>query len=826
MTLNRSAHDDKLKSGPDNSPFDMICKAAINQNIEELKEVLSCVSVNVNYKKNLGDPITLLAAQGEVKAVDFLLGFGAHLTSAALGFALSKNMLKAKEILEKVKNDNPIDASSMVMNILSGLALGGHTTEAYNFLKSIEQDYADDFLSLLDTLANAFAQSGSPAEANNVLEILRKNHQKKNVKKTMEEINYRPEEDLQAEISFIRSTILEGFALSGHMSEIDNLVKNEYKNDYTPVLDTIIMHLAQGGHKKKADHLLKEIKSGSKHEEQTLSALQSMVFGFAKNGYVEEALEVLQKIENDNPTQMLSLLVSLIKGLARGGHTAKAYEFLKMVQNKYPEETVSVLGWIAYNFTLGRHAAEVYAHFAKLKNDDPNNLDDVLHWLTLTFGENECDLEAIFKKKFPSKTVSVMKEMVRGFALNGSQTETFLFLKMLYGAHGVESNFRLTSLRSLAFNVASSRNREEVSTLVATVNDQYPYYNNNVLIEIAYGFIHKGEAAEAYNYLITEKHSYSEEVFGRILGNLAFQLAAEKQVERTVNADDFLKEVKSNHSAYITLVLGETLRGYIVSNHREKANTLFKTIEQDNNLQQIHTALQYIGQGISYTGNMEEIDTYLEMVDNKYPHAIGGVLARIVSNLIDCEHVMKAYLLLDKVRAKYPYDISQVVIEMATSERAVGKVTDRGVALHTLTSIEPMILRQLFACELKRATREYNSITRLIDSATDFMELMERKEIHNFSYSQVVGWVQPETRDFLLNSRLWTKRSNLSTNLLSLIATFLVPITSPDAKELLKKLTSYRDQIRLFKKTPECLEDKSTTESDKTHTASTISKGS
>src|SRR5689334_23803233 len=86
-SLSSSSQEQKLES----SAFDLICTAAIEENDDKLAQALKVACIDVWNEKLSGTPVTVLAKQGNIAAVNFLLKRHALSHYAACGYAQAGN---------------------------------------------------------------------------------------------------------------------------------------------------------------------------------------------------------------------------------------------------------------------------------------------------------------------------------------------------------------------------------------------------------------------------------------------------------------------------------------------------------------------------------------------------------------------------------------------------------------------------------------------------------------------------------------------------------------------------------------------------------------
>ncbi len=287
--------------------FDKVCQLAIQGNTQELRHLTEKVSINLS--RGFYRPIMLLAKQGNVGAVNFLINnFGGSLDLAVMGYALGGNEEQVNGLLAAGADPllaltgyafSPLDCEKKITSLLhsqclkneevytslliEGAAFHGNYVRVKILVKEFQNkpNRPDGNLSKLVAAAIlGYAMGGHT-------EMVAAMHNSKNSK----EIFLNP--------------ALTGYAVMGLVKEVNNLI-NADKANFQDHINYVITHYAMGGNFSEVNNLLS--RGASK---------QSAVHGYAWGGYSEKVNEMINISNTSVDDTMISFAMM---GYAKGGH--------------------------------------------------------------------------------------------------------------------------------------------------------------------------------------------------------------------------------------------------------------------------------------------------------------------------------------------------------------------------------------------------------------------------------------------------------------------------------------------------------------------------
>lgn len=199
----QSQAKEEKRAAPPKTPFELICEAAIEKNEAAIKELLKKVSIDVS--NGIDTPASLLAAQGNIAAVNFLREkFNASPFFIAFGYARAGNQAEVNKLLTL---SSPTEKSTLLKFIVSGYAAGKHVKEITNFFGAREKKikFLSEQIKLLDLWIATLNEPENLGDERNFFAEQRKLSEER--KKLLEE----------------QSTLLQeavtGYALGGHENE-------------------------------------------------------------------------------------------------------------------------------------------------------------------------------------------------------------------------------------------------------------------------------------------------------------------------------------------------------------------------------------------------------------------------------------------------------------------------------------------------------------------------------------------------------------------------------------------------------------------------------
>ncbi len=273
--------------------FDKIYQTAKTRNIKAIKDILqtgACLEVRRGYHT----PISLLAAEGQFLAVEFLLArFGGSLNNAVYGYGLGGYVDQCKDLVDRGASENDAVFGLLSKKLVTeaavykaaldtykvmGCARGGDTDKVNYMLLSNSRDikcYA----------ARGYGLAGNIPAINN---LLTRN-------KTMP--------------SLVNEAIW-GLAVENHEG-IKPFLQNQEQNE------SAIQGYAYGGHKLQVNKLLKEYPL----------ALKYALCGYAEGGHWDIVLHLLE--QNKNHAEYKLFISYAIRLFSKGGNINQAYKLIK-----------------------------------------------------------------------------------------------------------------------------------------------------------------------------------------------------------------------------------------------------------------------------------------------------------------------------------------------------------------------------------------------------------------------------------------------------------------------------------------------------------------
>lgn len=508
------------------------------------------------------------------------------------------------------------------------------------------------------------------------------------------------------------------------------------------------------GHKKEAYALLDKIKK--EYPDQVNSLLKYMAWGFAEGRFKKEAYALLDKVMIEHPSQIHTVLKYIIFGFARRGDQTEAYALFKKMKIEHLTQIPFMLEYMAAGFARGRHETKVYELLEKVKIEYRAQLTPLLKSLALNFTRSHHKTEAyelleVVKIDHCTKIASVLKCMAMGFAQGRHKTEVYELFELVKKYY---SNQITSILRAMATGFADGGHKAEAYALLEMVKIEYPAQITSVLEGIAGGFA---------------------------------------QGWRKLDTDALLEMTKIEHPTQIDFVLKETAFRFAAFGHKTEAYALLEKVKIEYP-DSIDSVLDHIAQGFAQSGDKTDAYELLEMVKIKYPIRIPFVLDEIASGFTLGQQMREAYAFLDMVTIHHPARMASVLKWIVRCEE-IHDCTDKAVILKTLTMLDNSKARNELANWLSTTVTRYNS-SNLAPQATKFNTFMKKQDM---TYNQLLGWIQPEMQILLLQGISLVSQGKLNSSLLLSIATYLVPMTLSEVRDLSNKFAMQTCRARFFR---------------------------
>lgn len=280
---------------PISHSFEIICDLAKQQNEPELIKLLNAGVCLSEYKDD-HNPISFLAMQGNVKAVNFLINkFHANLNHAVKGYAIGGYVEQVNQLIAQGANSNVA---------LKGYAQGGHIEQVIQLL-DLHANYS--------TAAEGYARGGYIEQVNQMLNLdrtavmgaIRGYAQRGYVEQVNQLLNRDPMHGLVA---------IMGYSKGGHVEQVNQMLAQ--RRGFGPLIDfnIAVMNYAQKGYIEQVNQLLHQSAG------RNLVIRDFAVMGYARGGHIEQVNQLLNQGADRNRA---------LEGYAQGGHIEQVNQLLK-----------------------------------------------------------------------------------------------------------------------------------------------------------------------------------------------------------------------------------------------------------------------------------------------------------------------------------------------------------------------------------------------------------------------------------------------------------------------------------------------------------------
>jgi hypothetical protein len=335
-------------------PFDIIYQAAKEKNAVKIASALLQVCIDVRKTGPYDVPVSQLATEGNIDAVNFLREkFNASLKWMAYGYARGGHTTEAGKVLALAAH--PGERLSILNNMAYGYAQSGYTTEVAKVLKLAASPVERTFI--LSEMAAGYARGGystdagkllglaaSPAERAHILDGMAAGYARggysTDAGKVLELV-INP-----AERASILNYMAYGHTVGGHTSDSSELGKilklAASPAEHASILNYMAYGYALAGHSAGA---LKILELASPAERAFI--LNNMASGYTQSCYITEAGKVLQLA---SPAERTATLNAMVLGYIRGGYTTEAGKLLELAAS--PAEHASIFKNIVQRLKL------------------------------------------------------------------------------------------------------------------------------------------------------------------------------------------------------------------------------------------------------------------------------------------------------------------------------------------------------------------------------------------------------------------------------------------------------------------------------------------
>lgn len=359
------------------SPFEMICSAAIDENEPLLKEAVALAGMNVWSEEHQASPVKFLAIKKNVKAVQFLLRHNASRAFAACGYAVGDHTDEFNELFDEVREKYPEQLMFVIKQGVYGFALSQNP----DFFARISREYPDKLKYVQGDLLLGHAHAKNPVKAKEVIADTRRHYsdQLGNVLSAYAKSLARDEDVHELEVFFDELNAEQQSGATGGSS----LVKSDMI--VSAIMSSMII-LANEKAGETLSFFIDLVKKKYSHfYGENCSFVPSEAIGLGAKGITAEAARdfLIRHVRAVDPTGLAPLTHRdyqlyddirsfMLMGLAGSGHKATIQAFLRdgMIpeyEMGRPREIFDSIChlFMASTFILGCHYEEAYASFKR-----------------------------------------------------------------------------------------------------------------------------------------------------------------------------------------------------------------------------------------------------------------------------------------------------------------------------------------------------------------------------------------------------------------------------------------------------------------------------
>lgn len=647
-----------LDSNREESLFDTIYQAAIDQDKEKIDAALSIVCIDVFSFRELHVPVSKLAAEGKLQAVDFLTKhYNVQPYWIIAGLSFQKDKSAAYAFLEKSQNEHSELRNIILRLMVAGFVESDDKSEVYNLLTFIHQTSPTDVTCILQSIAYGIAKLRHQNDIDEFLEKVKTEYPR--------------------HLTAMFSEIFLGLGRGNRENEAATFltyIKSNYPEHAADALINLGAGYAEGRHKLQAYRCISQIMTDYPKKINTL--LVEIALHFAASGGIQEAQDFLVKTHAEFKEHATLVLGGIISGLAESGYLMAAYQ---LIADAKPDDISYALSELAFRFVILGNIKQFDAVLKKTKIDYPDKFENVLTNTAFRCARTHSELiiNTILDRvqtDYPENFRKIPQMIAYGLVFDGYRSPANTFLETVAKKHPSQL---VTVLIQMTSTLAMAKYKKSLTDFFDHTQTNYPRRMKLVLIKALVTIHDNVSKSEAHALLKKLKINYPK-IFNSVLNSFAFDYI---KSHSSADALEFLLKIRENYPTKIRPILLDILK-YFQSVSKEQCcvfiDQVFKLIHDD-----CTAVLSNFLYQLSKEKNIPFIYDMLAKIKNEYLEAIPEVLERIGKGLAESCQTQEVIAFLKKVETEFTIDYPDVLAEVTFGFSRSGRINE---ALECLAS--------------------------------------------------------------------------------------------------------------------------------------------